>query len=299
MLPPSVPALRIGEARVVLHDHGNRIAQRNGAADLDMRSRFAELAELGDTTRVDHGVEFSMLFRDPQPDVGAAGENRRIGIACAEFGERRDVERRKETPPGVFQGQRSAARNALETRDALLRSCALAARLPQPAGLLVGFAVHGPGRRNDRPVARATAEVAGKRVVDLLPRRVRIRLVQREQRHDESGRAEPALRRVFPYQGRLYRVQVARGRRETLDGNEFLAVECRQELDTGIDGAQHQVIAVPADLGDDDGARTAVAFGATFLRALAPQVFAQELQDRSRWIDITQLDDLTVEHKAN
>ncbi len=95
----------------------------------------------------------------------------------------------------------------------------------------------------------------------------------------------------------LHRVQVVNVGRKTLDRDQFLAVDGRQELDAGIDGSERQIIAVR--FSDDDSAGAAVAFGTALFRSLATEVFAQELQDRSGRVCVVDLDDFAVEHKPD
>ena len=156
--------------------------------------------------------------------------------------------------------------------------------LPQPVTFRRRQFIHRARGCDDRPVAGTAAQVAGKRVVDLAPRRIALRLVEREHRHHEARRAEAALRTV------LSTIACCTGCsrtpvRKAFDRDEFLAVERGQELDTGIDRLrEHPAVAI--EFGHYDRAGTAVAFGAAFFRAGAAQVFAQELQHGASRIDV-------------
>src|SRR5688500_1605181 len=93
--------------------------------------------------------------------------------------------------------------------------------------------MHLPRGVDDRTIAGAAAEVAGKRVVDrFVVERVVPRMVEAEERHDEARRAEAALARVGLDHRLLHRVEffaVA----EVLDGDELLSVETADEEDAG------------------------------------------------------------------
>jgi hypothetical protein len=94
----------------------------------------------------------------------------------------------------------------------------------------------------------------------------------------------------------LHRVQFATGRTQILDREERLAVERRHELDADIDRLQFDVVAV--QLAHDDGARTAIALGAAFLRARTPML-AQPLENALRRVDVVDRDDPPSEHEAD
>ena len=104
----------------------------------------------------------------------------------------------------------------------------------------------------------------------------------------------------------LHRVQRTVALLQVLDREQGLAVERRQELDAGIDGAQRQAAHDAAgggrearDLADHDRAGTAVTLVATFLGAVARGVLAQPVEHAARRVRIRHLDDLTTVKKAN
>ena len=84
----------------------------------------------------------------------------------------------------------------------------------------------------------------------------------------------------------LHRMQVVAVFRQRFNRYQFLAIECRQKLNTGIDRPQGNVIAVAIQFRQDDGTRTAIAFGTAFLGSGSVEVFTKKLQDRPCWIDI-------------
>jgi hypothetical protein len=84
---------------------------------------------------------------------------------------------------------------------------------------------------------------------------------------------------------------------QVLDGEERFAVEAGHELDTGVDRAQPDVVAV--EFTKHDRARPTVALGTPFLGALAAQVFTQVVENRFRRADITSLDQLAAKKEAD
>src|SRR5690606_14528189 len=121
---------------------------------------------------------------------------------------------------------------------------------------------HDRGRRLDRlvdlRVARAPAEVAGKRLADLLARRLRVVEQERVGGHEDPGRAEPALCGAVIAERGLERVRrPGPGPGETLDGRDAPALGLPDRGDAGEDGL---VI-------EEDGAGAAVALVAPLLRA--------------------------------
>ena len=94
----------------------------------------------------------------------------------------------------------------------------------------------------------------------------------------------------------LHRVQPAVVRLQRLDREQRLAVECRQELDAGINRPITQALVI--ELGNHHGTGAAVALGAAFLAARTQEILAQKLQDAAGRIDVVDLDDFTVEQEA-
>ena len=220
-----------------------------------------------------------MLLRHPQPDIGAAGQQARIWMLLHQSSQfvggcRREV-------------AAIVCPHFHKLQGFLLP--ALPQRFDGPGRRLVELITradlpHAPGRRNDRPIAGAAAQIARQRIVDPVAIKRLVFVEQGEQRHDEAGRAEAALRAVGFHHGLLHRMQAAVGDLEVLDGEELLAVERRHELDAGIDGAIADAIAI--ELTEDDRAGAAVAFRATLLGShrIAALRAAEELQHRhGRW----------------
>ena len=74
------------------------------------------------------------------------------------------------------------------------------------------------------------------------------------------------------------------GLSQVLDGEKALTIESREEKDTGIDGFIFPAVA--GRFPDQNGAGTAVAFGAPFFRSGQSLSSAQIFQDRDSRFDI-------------
>src|SRR5437899_612719 len=91
----------------------------------------------------------------------------------------------------------------------------------------------GADGRHDVVVAGTAAQVAGKQLADRVVVRVVFR-VSRGERHEDPGRAEPALEAVVVLEGPLERPE-ALLRSDALDGREARAIGLRREHDAGPD----------------------------------------------------------------
>jgi hypothetical protein len=116
---------------------------------------------------------------------------------------------------------------------------------------------------DDRSVSGTTAEISCDGINDSFTCRGRGRLVEGEKRHHNAGRAESALAPTVFHHSLLHRMKRARCVPEILDGNHLLAVEHRQEDQTGIDSLVAKCI-VAAQFGNDYRTRPAVALRAPF-----------------------------------
>ncbi len=92
-------------------------------------------------------------------------------------------------------------------------------------------------------------------------------------------------------------MQAAFATAQAFDRNQFLAIERWQELYAGINGAHRKPFVRCIDLRECYGARSAIAFRATFLRPDPAQILAQELQHGARRIDVFELDHFAIEHE--
>src|SRR5690242_17040305 len=132
---------------------------------------------------------------------------------------------------------------------------AIALPPPDPAGGRPPIERGGLDGPDDPHVARAAADVARELLADLVLRRVVVRVEQRLRRHQEAGRAEPALETVVVLERLLQRMQlVTIG--EALDRLDPRAVDLTRERQAGAcDNAV-----------DEDGARAAHALLAADVR---------------------------------
>jgi hypothetical protein len=95
----------------------------------------------------------------------------------------------------------------------------------------------------------------------------------------------------------LHRVQTVPG--NTFDGDELLAIKRGQKLNARVDSTCRQPVTRLVDVGDNNGAGTAIALGASFLGARPAKIIAKELQHGPGGADISQFDNFTVENEAN
>ena len=280
---------QLAEIRVVAGQCLGRVRIGGRRADLEMSVRLADEIHLPDAANMDDGIEVLVMLGNPEADVGAAGKDRRVRMGLYQIGERILGHRREVAAARALQGQRVRARNGLE----LLR------RLPFPPGEPVGAAA-AKGRHcrvDDRPVAGAAAEVSCDHVVDPGAIRPRLAAVHREQRHDESRGAEPALRAVMVDHRLLHRMQRAVRLAEILDRNELFSVQRRDEQDAGVDRTVAQP--VPVQLAQHDRARAAIAFRATLLGAGLAGLRAQPVEDGHVGIDAIERHDFIAVEEAH
>ena len=128
---------------------------------------------------------------------------------------------------------------------------------------------------NDRPVAGAAAEIARELIVDPVTIDGAALLAHGEERHDDAGRAEAALRAVVIDHRLLNGVK--RGPvRQIFDGQDLGAVRHAQEGDAGIDRPVHKLAVLQSR--ENDGAGAAIAFIAAFLRSRGAAILPQPVK---------------------
>ena len=208
-----------------------------------------------DPSQPDDLDEVAHLLGDPQADIGRAGDQNGVGMLCIQRCERLDAGRCGEE---ALAGAREQIVTVIEARQHA-----------GDLGLLIGEAVApvpGAGRKrriHDRPIAGAAAQIPRDPVIHLVAGEdTAVAIVkQRKQRHDESRRAEAALRSMQVHHRLLHRMQAIG--REVVDGDDFAAVRLPGQHDAGVDRAVHQ----PAAHQPPQHHRTGptVAFGAPFL----------------------------------
>ena len=212
--PPHLAHVRVpaGQRR-----HG--IAVADSRADRDPVVGLLDLLQLAHAAEIDHGVEHALLLGDPQADIGAAGDDRGLGLLQQHLRQRLDGGGRDEPPPAVAHDQRLLVGQRVQPRHGLAGE---GLDRIGPGLMSVGL-LHGP---HDRRVAGAAAEIAGQRVVDGRLVRQGFRLPgQGEHRHHETRRAEAALRAVAVDHRLLHRMQLAVGRFQILDRQQLAAVQ--------------------------------------------------------------------------
>jgi len=131
-------------------------------------------------------------------------------------------------------------------------------------------------RADDRLVARAAAVGIFQTLLDLDLARLRVLVQQRLRLHDETGRAEPALRRSVLDKGRLQRVQFQRllplpSLCQPLDRQHIRPLRFERRVDARVDR-------LPVD---NHRAAAALRLIAPDLRAGQPQVVAQDLRQKA------------------
>ncbi len=183
--------------------------------------------KLFDTTDQYDARQLAHLLGDPQSHVGRTCDDGRLRIAGGKIAKRVRTGR-----PCDEAVSRSA-----EQIGSVLQLRQLPGRLVRGPGPAVERrAGAGPGGRiDDGAIARAAAEIAGDLVDDVLPRRRLAGMIEREERHDESRRAEAALRTVQVDHRLLHRMQRSIFGK-VVDGDELLAVDLAHQQDAGIHG---------------------------------------------------------------
>ncbi len=192
--------------------------------------------------------QVAQLLGHPESDIGRARDQHRVGM--------RLVPRRQRVRGCWREGRRASLRRPVPH--------------PVPQPLRHRRARHRLGGADDRRIAGAAAEIAGKAVVVVGPP-VQMR---RRHRHHEARRAEAALAAVMRDQRRLHRVHLARGPRQPLDGADRAAVQLRQEQDAGVQRPRSPVV------GHHHRAGAAVALVAALFGAGQPTLLAQPVEQR-------------------
>ena len=216
-----------------------------------MRSRPATRPSQIDLLDLGHALG------DQQSHIGAAGNERGIGVLCIERRERGFARRSGEEAGLVADEDILSVGKGHEALRGLRAVCGKRVVRRLSTGLQRGI--------DDGPITGAAAEIAGERVVRRAAAQGPLAfVVESEQAHHDAGRAEAALRTVSVHHGGLNRVQFP-VRREILDRDELGSVDLAEQQDAGIDGlVMHPAAAHPAQ---SHGAGAAIALGATFLGA--------------------------------
>jgi hypothetical protein len=157
---------------------------------------------------------------------------------------------------------------------------------------------------DDRRIARAAAEVAGERVIDLLRAQRRVAalgpggiLVEREQRHHEARRAEAALGAVALDQRPLDRMRRAVRAAEVFDREQLATVQLADEANAGVDRPVADTAVAQA--ADRDCAGAAIALIAALLGAGPPLDQAQPVEHGHGRVDPIELAQLLAKKKSD
>ncbi len=196
------PPQQLGDIRIDLAEVRFGLRVGGAGADDNLVAGVLDGVEAGDLADVDHLWDVAELFGHPQADVGAAGNDGRVGMLQVERGEAVEGGRRGEECLVVADVHILAIGKELEHPGHVAGAGAEA--------ILARLGTGGERGIDDRPIAGAAAEIAGDHVVDLVARHRTIgRLVEREDRHDETRRAEAALRSVVLDHRQLHRMERA------------------------------------------------------------------------------------------
>ncbi|MNO59771.1 hypothetical protein D3C76_503670 [compost metagenome] len=266
---------QLAEVRVVAGQGFVAVGERGGGADLDAVVEHLDAFHLFDMSDVDHHRQLAVELGDFQGQVGTAGQQASLWVGAVDVGEISNGQRQQAALVAAVQLGGFARGDGLELGDGRGFGGVELVRLLLAAGLLGGI--------EDRPVAGAATQVAGQRLMGfglaLLGISAAGVLLQGEQRHDEAGGAETALRAVAVDHGLLHAVQLA-AVLEVVDADELLAVQRGNESQAGVEGAIADALgAFRADqLADHHGAGAAVAGGAALLGAGFAEVLTQVVE---------------------
>ena len=250
---------------------------RDACTDAQVIARFLDLLQFGAAVEEDHVLQIAQGFRHPQPHIRRPCNQRRVragGVGGSELVQR-------------FRGGEAGGLSAPQTPRKVFLNQRSRGRVLEPIGhRLIGGRFC---RADDRGIAGAAAEVARQCVV-VVPVAVEMR---NRHRHDETGRAEAALRSVMVDHRLLHRVQGAVGGADALDRAHRAAVKLGQEEDAGVQRP------CAARIGDHHRAGPAIAFVTAFLGASEAALFAQPIEQRCRGGHVSQLHALSVQKKGD
>ncbi|CAI8407505.1 MAG: Uncharacterised protein [Rhodospirillaceae bacterium] len=215
--------------------------------------------------------EILQVLVQPQPQLGGPGDNGRPGVVLAQ------------AQQGVEGHRRVVAFVPVLVEQAVVVGA------PGDQPVLGGVDLGAEGRVfrrgnaiasgcEDRPIARAAAEVAGDVGLGLLDRRTIE--VHGGQRHDKAGGAEPALRTVTSDHGILHGVQAVRRLSKVFNRHDPMSVNRRQQRDAGVDRSIDKVVFRAFDMGQQHGTGATIALVAAFLGSRAAAMLTQEIQQR-------------------
>ena len=150
---------------------------------------------------------------------------------------------------------------------------------------------------DDGLIARAAAEIALQRRLDVHHRRIGIGHPQSVQRHDEPRSAEAALAAVAFDHGLLDGMQRAAGTRQMLHRHHMAAVAGCEKPDAGVDRLIDQFAIAEAP--DQDRACAAIALGAALLGPGQAALEAEIVEQRVARADLAQARLAAVQKEAD
>ncbi|MOA05927.1 hypothetical protein D3C78_1255400 [compost metagenome] len=213
-----------------------------------------------------------MELRDFQRQVSTASQQAGLWISVVEVGQVGHGQRHQAALVAAVEFADIGRGNGFQACDGVGLAGVELVWLLGAAGLLGGF--------QDRPVAGATAEVAGQCFVGLGMIRCIAVLLQGKQRHHEAGGAEAALRAVALDHGFLHAVQFTLVL-EVFNADQLFAVQGRHEGQARVEAAIANVFAaviIGLQFADHHGAGAAVTAGAAFFGAGFAHMVAQIIE---------------------
>ena len=235
------------------------------AAELDRVGAGRDVTQLPDGFECDHHRQRLAILAHAQPEIGAAAKQ-----DCA----RVLLHRREQRLERAWHQKGLGAAT-------IVGAWRHAGQLFGQHRGLGDEAIGGPLREaaaglHDRAVAGATAEIAGEGFVHGRAVRRLAAMVEGKHRHHETGRAEAALGRVGIDHRLLHRMERAVRCGQTFDREDGAIVDLRKHHEAGIHRPKLQRSVNLA--AKHDGAGTAVALGAPFLRSGETRAGAKPVQ---------------------
>ena len=217
------------------------------------------------------------MLGDPKADIRGPSDQGRVRVFHQD---RRQIVHIRRQDGAVLTVRHPDAAAVFQRRKTLGDALALGDQRIVRGSAILGRRLR---RLDDRFIARAAAEVALQRLLDLGLARFRRFHPQRIKRHHDARRAKPALTAMEIDHRTLDRVQRAIRARQMLDGDDMTAVQRGEEPDAGVDGLVDQRPVGQAS--DQHGAGPAIALGAAFLGSCQAAVQPQEIQQGVRRAD--------------
>ena len=248
-----IAAQKLGEGGQAFLHRGTQCGDGDAGPDVKLAALNLDALQVIDPVEEGHGCQVTQLFSHPKPDISRPGDQGGVRV--------------REIPGCQFV--------------AVARAEHAGGAAPGPRGYLgrkkVTVRLHpvwnpsafrSLGRPDDRRIAGAAAQVAGKLIV-MVGRAIEVRHGHAD---DKAWRAKAALAAMMGDHRLLHRVKCAARAGDALDRSHRLAVKLRQEEDACVQRLRAILIR------DHHGAGAAVALIAAFLGAGQPARFAQPVK---------------------